>query len=208
MSHPLARHSVPASARTFTFQHAISTHRRLVPLFALALIASWCGPVYAIDVVAVEEHWELTVGEPDASLSGPQVCMVMSPTGDLSSDYFMFTINHRSHPEYTPGGMQVQQWNGDSLVDSREGFSEGALHHNDEVVRWVQRTEINGGSLTFEVRNGESVSWGEFGDEAHLKFTIDTHSVARGVGGQFCRQSRPFVGSYQAAVVRLGRPCL
>ena len=51
----------------------------------------------------------------------------------------MFTLNHRSHPEYSPGGMQVQQWCGESLVDSRESQNDSMLHQNDEVVPWVQR---------------------------------------------------------------------
>ena len=112
------------------------------------ILASWCGPSYAIDIVAIEEHWEVEVGEPDAESSGPQVCMVMSPTGTLDGDYFVFTINHHSDPEYVPGGMQVQQWCGEDVIDSKES-STGTLHHDDEVVRWVQRTELNGGALTF-----------------------------------------------------------
>ncbi len=144
-------------------------------LAAFALAASWCGSSYAIEVVAIEEHWELTVGEPDESRSGPQVCMVMSPTSDLDSDYFVFTLNHRSHPDYAPGGLQVQLWNGASLLDSRESLTDSALHHNNEVVRWVQRTELHGSSLTFEIRQGESSTWEDFGNDGHLKFTIGAH---------------------------------
>jgi hypothetical protein len=117
----------------------------------------------------------LEVGEPDAGSSGPQICMVMSPTGDVDSDYFVFTINHHSHPEYVPGGMQVQQWCGEDLIDSRVGPQEGMLDHNDEVVRWVQRTEINDGTLTFEISQGESSSWGDFGGQGHLRLAIDTY---------------------------------
>jgi hypothetical protein len=39
-------------------------------------------------------------------------------------------------------------------------------------VRWVQRTELHGGALTFEVLTGESTSWGSFGDTGNLKLTI------------------------------------
>ena len=47
--------------------------------------ASFCQTSHAvaIDIVAIEEHWELNVGEPDAASSAPQVCMVTSPTGNL-----------------------------------------------------------------------------------------------------------------------------
>jgi hypothetical protein len=155
---------------------SLTNHRRRLPaVAAFALLAWWSGPAYALDIVAIEEHWELTVGEPDAGSSGPQVCMVMSPTSDLDSDYFMFTVNHRSSPEYFPGGVQVQQWNGENLIDSREGSQSETLHHNDETVRWVQRTEINGSSLTFEIHSGESTSWGEFGGNGQLRMVIATH---------------------------------
>jgi hypothetical protein len=143
------------------------------PLGALAALASWCAPSFAIEVVAIEEHWEVQVGEPDAESSGPQVCMVMSPTGTLYGDYFVFTINHQSDPEYVPGGLQVQQWCGEEVIDSKESDS-GTLHHDDETVSWVQRTELHGGALTFEVLTGESTSWGSFGDTGNLKFTIAT----------------------------------
>jgi hypothetical protein len=165
----------PIGKNSFGQGRTRNKSRVLRPVTALVLAAWWATPGHAIDIVAVEEHWELSVGEPDAGSSGPQICMVMSPTGDLDSDYFVFTLNHHSHPEYVPGGMQVQQWCGEDLIDSRVGPHEGTLHHNDEVVSWVQRTEINEGSLTFEVLHGESSSWEQFGGEGHLRLTIDTY---------------------------------
>ncbi|HYO23768.1 MAG TPA: hypothetical protein VEQ85_02360, partial [Lacipirellulaceae bacterium] len=90
-------------------------------------------------------------------------------------DYFVFTINHRSHPEYAPGGMQVQQWCGEQLLDSRTAATDEQLHHNDEVLQWVQRTEVHGGALTFEIRGGVSSSWGNFGNDGRLKLTIATN---------------------------------
>jgi hypothetical protein len=52
---------------------------------ALALWASWCSRSQAIDIVAIEEYWELSVGEPDASSSAPQVSMVMSPSANVDA---------------------------------------------------------------------------------------------------------------------------
>jgi hypothetical protein len=154
-----------------------SANRRRWPsvLTALTLVAWWCGPSYAIDIVAIEEHWQLSVGEPDAGSSSPQVCMVMSPTGDLNSDYFMFTINHKSSPEFSPGGMQVQQWCGDDFIDARVGPNEETLSNSDEVISWVQRTELHDGSLTFEVVSGESSTWGQFGSQGYLRLVIASY---------------------------------
>ncbi len=51
-------------------------------------------------VVQIEEQWELTIGVPDAGRSSPQATMVMSPTGNLDSTYFIFTLNYRNSPGY------------------------------------------------------------------------------------------------------------
>jgi hypothetical protein len=154
---------------------AASRRRRVAPLVALALGACWCGPTYAIDIVAIEEHWELAVGEPDAGSSSPQVCMVMSLSGDLEGDYFVFTLNHHTEPSFAPGGLQVQQWSGEDLVESRPGPQETTLHVESETVQWVQRLAVEDESLTFEVSAGQSSSWGAFGDAGHLRITTPTY---------------------------------
>jgi hypothetical protein len=132
---------------------------------------------YAVDVyniVAIEEHWELSVGEPDAASSAPQVCMVTSPTGNLDGHFFLFTLNHHSIPNWVPGGHQVQLWNGEELVDAKVGPIESTLSQTDDVIRWVQRTDLQDGQLKFEITNGTSQSWGEFGGQGYLKITVDT----------------------------------
>jgi hypothetical protein len=124
--------------------------------------------------VAIEEHWELSVGEPDAASSAPQVCMVTSPTGHLDGHFFLFTLNHHSVPGWVPGGHQVQLWNGEELVDAKVGPTEATLSQTDDVIRWVQRTDLQDGQLVFEIRNGTSQSWGTFGGQGHLKLAVDT----------------------------------
>ena len=54
-------------------------------------------------VVQIEEQWELVVGEPDTGLSAPQATMVMSPTGNLDSTYFLFTLNCRNLSRLSAG---------------------------------------------------------------------------------------------------------
>jgi len=156
-------HSHPALPRS---------RRRLLPLAALAIAASMTSTAVAIEIVAVEEYWELSLGTPDAPSSSPQVSMVMSPTGHLDGTYFVYTLNHHSDPEWIPGGMQVQRWNGEELVESKVGPQEGTLSQVDEVIHWVQRTELVDGNLVFEITSGESLSWGAFGGAGHLKFTM------------------------------------
>jgi hypothetical protein len=163
------------STATTEFCHLSHQRRVLLPLAVLAITAFAARPSYSIEIVAIEEHWELSIGQPDAESSSPQVSMVMSPTGDLEGNFFVYTLNHHSDPEWIPGGMQVQHWNGEEIVESKVGPQEGGLNHADEVVTWVQRTAIEDGNLTFEITSGQSQSWGAFGGQGHLKFTISTN---------------------------------
>jgi hypothetical protein len=115
-------------------------------------------------IVEIEEHWELVIGEPDAPVSAPQATLVMSPSPDLDGQYFLFTVNYRSQPGYSPGGLQVQLWNNDEPVAS-ESFGAGALDQTNDTVRWVQRMKVEDGTLTFQVVDGTSAAWGDFGGD-------------------------------------------
>jgi hypothetical protein len=116
-------------------------------------------------IVHLEEHWELRLGQPDPDRSAPQTTMAMSPDGGLDSVHFLFTLNHVSVPEYKPGGMQVQAWDGDQLAGDRVAEEIGPLAHSNEVVRWVQRLTLHDGTLSFQILNGEGESWGAFGGD-------------------------------------------
>jgi hypothetical protein len=147
---------------------------RSLSLFA-ALIAMCFGTsAKALEIVAIEEYWELNLGEPDGGSSSPQVSMVMSPIGSLDGQYFAFTLNYHTAPEWSPGGTQVQVWNGEELADYHTGSQQSALSQNNETVRWVERTELVDGKLVFEVVSGESDSWGDFAAPGELKFVLDT----------------------------------
>ncbi|RIK75619.1 MAG: hypothetical protein DCC67_15050 [Planctomycetota bacterium] len=143
-----------------------------MPLAALALVGWHAQAGYALEIVAIEEHWELRVGLPESDSSSPQVSMVMSPTGTLAGEFFVFTLNHHSVPAWAPGGLQVQRWNADQVVDSKIGPQEDALHHANETVTWVQRLSLSQGQLTFEILGGQSDSWGAFGGQGHLRFAV------------------------------------
>jgi hypothetical protein len=140
---------------------------RIYQFVSLAVFAAFgfaiAGEACAIEIVKVEEHWELRVGEPDGNLSAPQVTMTMSPTSEMDHRYFVFTLNHRTSPQYAAGGLQVQSWLGGNLGITRSGEQTGTLHNNDEVIRWTQKLYFYDGDLVFKVSNGESQSWGTFG---------------------------------------------
>jgi hypothetical protein len=146
-------------------------HAALAAVGILSLVAN---SAQAIEIVAVEEYWELSIGEPDAASSSPQVSMVMSPTGNLDSKFFVFTLNCHTAPEWAAGGTQVQLWDGEDLADSHEGSHTEPLSNSNEVVSWVQRTSLSSGQLVFEVVNGHSTTWGDFGSNGELRFAVDS----------------------------------
>ncbi len=147
-----------------------------VPFFLAAVATFAVLPTQALnaaDIVSIEEHWELHVGGPETDRSAPQVTMVMSPQGNLDADFFVFTLNHRSIPDYVPGGMEIQQWDGETAVHAAQGEEQALLSHEDETIQWVQQLSIAEGQIHFEIKQGTSQSWGEFGGSS-LKSSIAT----------------------------------
>lgn len=136
----------------------------------IAILAA--APAWAqTNIVRIEEHWELQLSQPERNSSAPQTSMVMSATGDSSGVYFLFTLNHQSEPNYSPGGMQVQLWDGETLLDERSAHEGGTFTQDGEVVHWVQRMSVNEGSLKFTVVDGSSDTWGLFGGD-YLKLSV------------------------------------
>jgi hypothetical protein len=125
-------------------------------------------------VVSVEEEWTLQVGEPNLMANAPQVSMVLSSNADLQDDYFMFVLNHRTHPTYRAGGLQVQQWNGAILEDFADDDDESQLENSAEAVAWKQKMTIQNGTVTVTIQDGTSTSWGTFGDDGALTLSVYT----------------------------------
>lgn len=124
------------------------------------------------EILEIEEHWELVIGEPDAPVSAPQATMVMSPSGDLEGQYFLFTINYRNLPNYEPGGLQVQLWHGDEAV-ATDSFGASALDQTNDTIQWVEHLKVEDGTLTFGV-DGSSLAWGSFGGGESLSLSTPT----------------------------------
>lgn len=129
-----------------------------------------------VQIDRVEEDWEMVVGNPDAALDAPQITCTYSPTGNLDGIHAAIELNHRSQPSFAQGGLQIQVWNGESLVVARSYVNNAPLSTDGETVRWTQTLDLHGGNLIFEVINGTSTTWGAFGGQGYLKATI--HGVS------------------------------
>jgi hypothetical protein len=135
---------------------------RVLSLVAAAFLAS-ANPAYAQNVVRVEEDWSLEIGEPDLNSVGPQILATMSPNSDLAGTYFTLEINHRSAPSWTPGGISIHRWTGETRNASYDRIDRTVMQTNNEVVTWTQSLHHSVGRLYFTVSNGASTTWGPFG---------------------------------------------
>ncbi|WP_145247059.1 hypothetical protein [Aeoliella mucimassa] len=116
------------------------------------------------DVIYIEEHWELTVGGPEIDRCAPQVSLVMSPTGGMEALHFVFLLNHSTSPTFVAGGLQMQCWNGDELIYTANSNKTDLLSYDNETVSWVQKLSIRDNRVCFDVDDGVSSTWGNFGN--------------------------------------------
>lgn len=126
-------------------------------------------------VTRVEEDWVLEVGTPDPELGTPEIVNVLTPTGDLNSEYAVFELNHGSLHTYRAGGLQLQGWRGEQEQSVRESDTFNRLATPDETVSYTLAMRLTGGALQLEVLNGQSTTWGAFGSDEQLKLTLTTN---------------------------------
>lgn len=145
-----------------------ASHRMLRVGALLAAVVLLGGPTLVAGdeaeptVMSVQEDWMLWVYEPAGSVSAPQFHTIMSPAADLDSFFFRVTWNYWESPLFEPGGFQVQNWNGSSLV-STNSIGNAQLSLYAEFITWTQVMQTDGTQLGFTIINGQSVTWGEFG---------------------------------------------
>lgn len=143
-------------------------------LGCLAATAIVIAPVGADDagsaprIVRVEEDWELQVATPDPSNDAPQVSVVFAPTADVDWAYAEFDINHHSHPDFIPGGLQLQVWSGGRPIVVNNDPDGGVISQPQEKICWTQSMTLDDGVLTFAIIGGTSATWGNFGTDGKL----------------------------------------
>jgi hypothetical protein len=129
----------------------------------------------------VEEDWQLVIDSADVEGVGPQVTTCMSPNGDIINTPFVaFDMNYREYPSFSPGGMQIQVWSGDELLNiATQGT--GQFQTDNETITWTQRMSVAGGSINYAVVNGQSATFGAFGQDGgplHATFLTSLTSLA------------------------------
>jgi len=152
------------------------TSRRSPYVLAAMLVLAGTLSAQATDsnVVTIEEDWVIEMRSPDPDGHAPQIINAMSSTQDLGDVHAMFELNHRTLPDYTAGGMQLQIWSHQTNLVHRPGPKGSRLNVANEVIRYTMSMKMEGSILEFEVKNGSSSSWGAFGGEGYLKASIST----------------------------------
>jgi hypothetical protein len=138
---------------------------------AMLANASWAQ---APDVTRIEEDWELVIGVPSPNSDAPQVTCLIAPVGNVESLYTTFIVNHHNVPSFIAGGLQLQTWNGKTLLASKRYPDQAVLTTPGETIRWTQVMRLTSDGLVFEVVNGASTTWGAFGAEGTIKTTVST----------------------------------
>jgi len=148
--------------------------------YGLAILFAWFGLLASavaqdeIRVVKVVEEWELQLNSPDSTTIAPQVTMTLAPVAHLNSLYATFELNHLATPQFAEGGLHFHCWNGSLCLGSRHSGRGIALNTTGEVIRWKQVLELSENELQMSIVDGDSTTWGAFGNGETLKFSVPT----------------------------------
>ena len=145
--------------------------RRLLGLATAAPLAmSWLGagqPALADgdgNTIRVEEDWYIKVGTPDPDLDSPQITTVMSPAWNTpGGGYSVFDLNCATQPGFSSGGVQLQFWRNNAIVQSQSNTNWDSIRFTDEEITYTSVMRIEANQLIFEIINGSSSTWGVFG---------------------------------------------
>jgi hypothetical protein len=118
-------------------------------------------------VIRVEEDWTLVLNDPNGDVDSPQFHTTMAPTDNLDSYYAQVLWNYRETPDYRSGGVQLQSWYEEDLL-RRKSIEYGQLSTTAETITWTQGLDTDGATLSFDVTNGQSTTWGPFGRDMRI----------------------------------------
>jgi hypothetical protein len=155
--------------------------RRTVPaLLALILAFGWSPADIRAQLPSlvpdrVEEDWQLIIASPDTEGAGPQITTSMSPVADDSTPFVAFDLNYREYPSFQPGGMQVQVWSGKQLLSTATDETAQCSTPN-ETITWTQAMSVSAGNVSYQVTNGQSTTWGRFGQGQQLAVSFPSSS--------------------------------
>jgi hypothetical protein len=142
----------------------------VLTIFAVSTCPAW-GDLP--NVTRIEEDWELVIAAPSPNSDAPQITCTVSPLRDVDSFHATFIVNNHDVPTFAAGGLQMQAWNGKTLLASKRAPNQAVLATPGETIRWTQVMRLTDDGLQFQVVNGSSTTWGNFGNDWTLQTTVD-----------------------------------
>lgn len=141
----------------------------------LALQAPWTLAQAPLGTRAIEQDWkvELYVMPAGNRLTSP--LFVSGFSIPLVPALFQCTWNHRDIPLLEEGGIQLQVYGWNNLLEEREILTppwREKLSVDDEVITWTQRLRISGMNYVFSVTNISSKTWGTIAGPYEVKRTF------------------------------------
>lgn len=119
------------------------------------------------DVFSVEEDWEVVIGDPENNDNGPQITCTISPA-DMGTAYCAFDINYHTQPDYQAGGLQIHTWDPADPIEYANSPHTELMETSGETVTWTTKMTLQqDGTLNFRITNGQSQTWGQFGNNGN-----------------------------------------
>jgi hypothetical protein len=178
---------------------------QLAVIFTLCLAVP-AGAVVGPSVAKVEEDWEIIVDDPSPDEVLPQLYVVTSPTGNITGQYSVFEINNLLLPDFYGGGLQFQTWSGEQATGEAHHSNFNAFSTAGETITFTVSMRLSSfGDMIFKVKNGQSTTWGAFGENNSLR--ISESSTVSDLSGydpeQSARLSRVGSGRNRVTAFRI-----
>jgi hypothetical protein len=119
----------------------------------------------------IEEDWQIVVQTTDIPAAGPQITTTMCPGPLEDHPDVNFNLNYREGDQFRPGGLQIEVFDGPGRLANISARSE-SLATDNETISWTQSLSLSNGAVQFQIKSGQSNTWGTFGgDELSVAFT-------------------------------------
>ncbi len=133
------------------------------------------APLEGKTIVRVEEDWLVDIAFTNDASTAPEIVTVFGPDDPDTGLHAVFELNHGTYPTFTKGGMQVQSWQGGWFIAAKLHPNLSELSTTVERIRYTCVTRVTPGQIVMEVVNGDSVTFGQFGNDRSLRIRLQSH---------------------------------
>lgn len=164
---------------------ALCTRTGVRCLIAVATVVLWSrlamsdapdNPLSGVDIIKIEQDWMLDIADPDPIADCPQIVTVFGAADPRYYTHAVFELNHGTQPYYSEGGMQLQVWRGDVLRGYKWQHAPAELNAAIERLTYTTVMELADGKQMLYVKDGHSITWGDFGDSETSSLRIELSS--------------------------------